>query len=60
MYDFLNAEGGVPSGSDDYLKLAQANGLGTFEHWDELQQYHTIDYRRIEVDSVAPYILAAN
>jgi uncharacterized protein (DUF362 family) len=50
MYDFLEAEGGVPSGSDDYLKLAQASGLGTFEHWDVLQQYHTIDYRRVEVD----------
>ena len=50
MYDFLEAEGGVPSGSDDYLKLAQASGLGTFEHWDVSQQYHTIDYRRIEVD----------
>ena len=50
MYDFLETEGGVPSGSDDYLKLAQTNGFGAFEHWDELQQYHTIDYRRIEVD----------
>jgi hypothetical protein len=50
MYDFLNREGGVPSGSDDYLKLASAGGLGTFEHWDTSQHYQTIDYRRIEVD----------
>ena len=49
MYDFLNAEGGVPSGSDDYLKLANAAGLGVFEHWDGAQQYHAIDYQRIEV-----------
>jgi uncharacterized protein (DUF362 family) len=50
MYDFLDDEGGVPAGSDDYLKLAAASGFGTFEHWDTSHQYHTIDYRRIEVD----------
>lgn len=50
MYDFLDAEGGVPSGSDDYLKLCQTAGFGTFEHWDTSKQYHTIDYRRIEID----------
>lgn len=49
MYDFLDAEGGVPAGSDDYLKLASSAGLGTFEHWDESHQYRAIDYRRIEV-----------
>ncbi len=49
MYDFLDAEGGVPSGSDDYLKLAGSSGLGTFEHWDASRQYRSIDYRRIEV-----------
>jgi hypothetical protein len=50
MYDFLEAEGGVPDGSDDYLKLASASGLGSFEHWDAQHLYHTIDYRRIEVE----------
>ncbi|MCC7355409.1 MAG: DUF362 domain-containing protein [Anaerolineae bacterium] len=49
MYDFLDAESGVPTGSDDYLRLASAIGLGTFEHWDGAHQYHTIDYRRIQV-----------
>lgn len=49
MYDFLKAEGDVPAGSDDYLKLASAAGLGTFEHWDAAREYHAIDYRRIEV-----------
>jgi uncharacterized protein (DUF362 family) len=49
QYDFLDAEGGVPTGSDDYLKLASAAGLGDFEHWDAEHQYHTIDYQRIEV-----------
>jgi hypothetical protein len=50
MYDFLGAEGGVLAKSDDYLKLAQASGLGTFEHWDAAHQYHMIDYRKNEVD----------
>ena len=48
MYDFLDLEGGVPSGSDDYLKLANTSGLGVFEHWDASRQYHAIDYRRLE------------
>lgn len=51
MVDFLAAEGGVPSSSDDYLKLAQASGLGVYERRDASQQYHTIDYRRIEADA---------
>ncbi len=51
MYDFLAAEGGVRSGADDYLLLAEAAGLGAFEHRDASGQYHTIDYRRIEVDT---------
>ena len=54
MYDFLDAEGGVPAGSDDYLKLANAHGLGSFEHWDAARQYHTIDYRRIQVSLTLP------
>ena len=49
MYDLLEAEGGVPSGSDNYLKLPSAAGLGTFEHRDAAKQYHLIEYRRIEV-----------
>jgi hypothetical protein len=49
MYDFLNAEGGVPAGSDNYLRLANTAGLGTFEHRDAGRQYHAIDYRRLEV-----------
>jgi hypothetical protein len=54
MYDFLDREGGVPDGSDDYLKLANAQGLGTFEHWDGSYHYHTIDYQRIEVALTLP------
>jgi hypothetical protein len=50
MYDFLDAEGGVPSGSYDYLELARSAGLGTFDHWVTPQHYNLIDYRRIEVD----------
>jgi hypothetical protein len=64
MYDFLEREGGVPSGSDDYLKLAYAGGLGTFEHWDGSQHYHSIDYRPIEVDQnqhvYLPYVNRAH
>jgi uncharacterized protein (DUF362 family) len=56
MYDFLNAEGGVPAKSDDYLKLASAspNLLGTFEHWDAGQAYHSIDYQRLEPLNLLP------
>jgi hypothetical protein len=32
MYDFLEAEAGVPSTADDYLVLAAQAGLGVFEH----------------------------
>jgi hypothetical protein len=49
MYDFLADEGGVPAGSDDYLKLANTAGLGTFEHWDAGHHYGLIDYQRYEV-----------
>ncbi len=49
MVDFLDAEGGVPNGSDDYLKLAAGSGLGVYERWDADQQYHLIDYQRLEV-----------
>ena len=52
MYDFLEAEDGVPTGSDDYIKLTQAAGFGTFEHWDSQHQYHSIDYRRIDFDNM--------
>jgi len=54
MYDFLDAEGGVTASSDDYLELANANGLGAFEHWDGAHQYNTIDYQRIEVGLTLP------
>ena len=54
MYDFLDAEGGVPAHSDDYLNLANASGLGTFEHWDGTHQYHIIDYQRIEAGLTLP------
>ena len=47
MYDFLEAEGGVPKGSDNYLKLAATRGLGVFEHRDASGRYRSIDYRRI-------------
>ena len=50
MYDFLDAEGGVWTGSDDHLKLANTAGFGAFEHWDASHLYHTIDYQRIELD----------
>jgi uncharacterized protein (DUF362 family) len=32
MYDFLEAEAGVPDTGDDYLVLAAQEGLGVFEH----------------------------
>jgi uncharacterized protein (DUF362 family) len=54
MVDFLEAEGGVWDGSDDYLVLAAASGLGIFERWDDSQQYHTIDYQRLEVSLNLP------
>ena len=56
MYDLLKAENGVPDGSDDYLKLASAAGLGTFEHWDASHQYHTIDYQYSEVNTLDRHI----
>ncbi len=49
MVDFLNEEGGVQVGSDDYLKLAAAAGLGAYERWDASHEYQVIDYQRIEV-----------
>ena len=49
MYDHLAAENGVPAHADDYLKLAQAAGLGTFEHWDAVHHYQLIDYQPYEL-----------
>jgi uncharacterized protein (DUF362 family) len=49
MVDFLNEENGVPDGSDDYLALAAASGLGAYERWDASHEYQVIDYQRIEV-----------
>ena len=54
MYDFLDAEGGVPIGSDDYMQLANAGSLGVFEHWEGSHQYHSIDYPRMEVGLTLP------
>ena len=55
MYDFLDAEGVVvPAHSDDYLNLANASGLGAFEHWDGAHQYQDIDYQRIEAGLTLP------
>ncbi len=55
MYDFLEAEGEVEPGADDYLKLAAQEGLGAFEHraWeasDPKRWYSLIDY--VYLDSV--------
>ena len=48
MCDFLQAEGGIPPGSDDYLRLAATAGLGVFERGDPWGSgYHQIDYLRI-------------
>ena len=55
MYDFLNAEGGVPAGSDDYLKLASTAGMGAFEHWDAGHHYHSIEYQRIKADPASSH-----
>ncbi|MBN1178445.1 MAG: DUF362 domain-containing protein [Anaerolineae bacterium] len=53
MCDFLNAEGyqgGIYPNSDDYLRLAAAAGLGTFERGDPWGAgYSIIDYEWIEL-----------
>ena len=54
MYDLLDAQDGVPTGSDDYLNLAHASDLGVFEHWDGAHQYQAIDYQRIEAGLTLP------
>jgi uncharacterized protein (DUF362 family) len=49
LYDFLAAEFQLPDGADNYLRLASAAGLGTFERGNPWGAgYRTIDYRRIE------------
>ena len=52
MADFLDAEWGNLEGSTDYLVLAQAAGLGTFEHvanpLANPSSYTEIDYQLIE------------
>ena len=48
MCDFLQAEGGIPTGSDDYLRLAATAGLGVFERgapWGS--GYQQIDYLKV-------------
>lgn len=50
MYDLLDAEGGVLSGSDEYLGLAAVAGLGVFEHGDPWGSgYQNIRYQKIEL-----------
>jgi hypothetical protein len=54
MCDLLAAEGFVPDTADDYLVLAEAAGLGTFERGDPWQQpygsgYSTIQYIRRDI-----------
>ncbi len=51
MADFLDAEWGNPEGSTDYLVLAQAAGLGTYEHVANPlanPSYTKIDYQLVE------------
>jgi hypothetical protein len=55
MYDFLEAEVGVPSGADDYLVLAAQEGLGVFEHrapeaYGPEEWYSLIDYVYLDMD----------
>jgi hypothetical protein len=50
LYDFLDAETSLATGSDDYLRLAGDAGLGTFEFGDPWGSgYNDIDYRRINL-----------
>jgi uncharacterized protein (DUF362 family) len=54
MYDFLQAEAGVPDHADDYLALAADAGLGVFEHRDPAASTHEewyteIDYRYLHI-----------
>lgn len=48
MYDNLAAEGDIPAGADNYLKLAEKSGLGAFEHRGLSGNYKKIDYVKIE------------
>jgi hypothetical protein len=55
MYDFINAEVGVPEGADDYLVLAAGAGLGVYEHRNPQasrpdQWYSLIDYLQLSLD----------
>lgn len=55
MYDFIDAEVGVPEGADDYLLLAAGAGLGVFEHRDPQASspgdwYNLIDYVQLSLD----------
>jgi hypothetical protein len=55
MYDFLEAEVGVPSGADDYLAVAAQEGLGIFEHrapeaTEPKEWYSLIDYAYLDLD----------
>jgi uncharacterized protein (DUF362 family) len=49
MYDLLDQEGSNPPGADDYLRIAQGAGLGTFERSASPGVYSQIDYSRIDL-----------
>lgn len=60
MYDFLQAEAGVPSEADDYLLLASGVGLGVFEHRapgasGHEDWYSLIDYTYLDRDPEAAH-----
>jgi uncharacterized protein (DUF362 family) len=55
MYDFLEAEAGVPAAAGDYLALAAQAGLGVCEHRDPEARgpgdwYSLIDYVHLDLD----------
>lgn len=55
MYDFLDAEAGIPAGADDYLVLAAQEGFGVFEHRVPgisvpEQWYSLIDYTFLDLE----------
>lgn len=54
MYDFVDAEAGVPAAADGYLRLAAEQGLGVFEHRasgssDPAEWYTEIDYLYLDL-----------
>lgn len=50
MYDFLDAEWHIKSGADNYLQLANQQGLGVFERGNPWGSGYTrINYRKVEM-----------